>query len=66
MKDIKLHLDNCKGCFLCLEVCPKGAVSPSGVLGAKGYETVAVDRDKCIGCGSCYRICPDFVYEITD
>lgn len=66
MRKILLHTENCKGCFLCVKACPKSAITKSGTLGPKGYETVKVDTEKCVGCGSCYRMCPDFVYEITD
>ncbi len=66
MARIKLNTRKCKGCFLCVSVCPKKALSPSGELGEKGYETVRADEEKCIGCGSCYRMCPDCVIEILD
>lgn len=64
MGKIKLSTERCKGCCLCVSVCPVHALSPSGELGEKGYETVKVDEEKCIQCGSCYRMCPDYVIEI--
>ena len=64
MEKIKMRTELCKGCFLCVSVCPVGALSPSGVLGAKGYEIAKVDQEKCIQCGSCYRMCPDYVFEV--
>ncbi len=64
MAKIVMETERCKGCLLCVSVCPVGALSPSGELGEKGYETVKVDEDKCIQCGSCYRMCPDYVFEI--
>ena len=66
MGKIELNTRRCKGCFLCVGVCPVKALSPSGKLGEKGYETVQVDESKCIQCGSCYRICPDYVFDISD
>jgi 2-oxoglutarate ferredoxin oxidoreductase subunit delta len=66
MPAIKLNTKRCKGCFLCVSVCPAKALSPSGELSPKGYETVKIDEDKCLKCGTCYRICPDYVFEITD
>lgn len=66
MATIKLNTKKCKGCFLCVSVCPKNALSPSGELSPKGYETVKVDDTKCIKCGTCFRICPDYVFEIDD
>lgn len=64
MEKIKLNTKRCKGCYLCVSVCPVKALSPSGVLGEQGYETVKVDEEKCITCGSCYRMCPDYAIEI--
>lgn len=66
MSNIKVNFDRCKGCFLCVSVCPKGALTPSKELGAKGYEIVSLDKEKCIGCGSCFRMCPDYCIEISD
>lgn len=66
MARIKLNTRKCKGCFLCVSVCPVQALSPSGELGEKGYETVRADVEKCIGCGSCFRMCPDCVIEILE
>lgn len=64
MGKIVMSTERCKGCLLCVSVCPVKALSPSGELGEKGYETVKVDEEKCIQCGSCYRMCPDYVFEI--
>lgn len=64
MGKIIMDTKRCKGCLLCVSVCPVKALSPSGELGEKGYETVKVDEEKCIQCGSCYRMCPDYVFEI--
>ncbi len=66
MGKVKVNVKRCKGCFLCTTVCPVKALSPSGILGAKGYETVKADTEACIGCGSCYRICPDCAIEIVE
>lgn len=43
MEKIKLNTKRCKGCYLCVSVCPVKALSPSGELGEQGYETVKVD-----------------------
>ena len=64
MAKIKFSTERCKGCLLCMSVCPKVAISPAGVLGEQGYEIVKVDEEKCVQCGSCYRMCPDYVIEI--
>lgn len=62
---IKLNIKRCKGCFLCVSVCPTGALAPSGELSAKGFGIVKADIEKCIGCGACFKMCPEYVIEIT-
>ncbi len=51
----------CKGCGLCVTVCPKKIVQLSkGRLSAKGYcPAEVVEMEKCIGCGMCAIMCPD-------
>lgn len=66
MSRIKHDPAKCKGCFLCVSICPKGALHDSGKISGKGYKIVALDEEKCIGCGSCYRMCPDYAFELTE
>lgn len=40
-----------KGCTRCLDVCPAGAITPSG-------NVVAIDPHICGGCGQCAAVCP--------
>jgi len=54
----------CKGCYLCVGVCPKKAINPLDTVNKKGYMTIAVDENLCIGCGMCYKVCPDYVFTI--
>lgn len=50
----------CKGCGLCLKVCPKHIMQLSDGGNAKGYRTAEVsDISLCIACGCCGRMCPD-------
>lgn len=61
---LKLDVARCKGCGLCISVCPKGAIAFGEHVNDKGYTTVRVDETLCVQCGACYRICPDYVFEI--
>lgn len=54
----------CKGCRLCVGVCPVQAIEPLTELNQKGYEIIRVDADKCVGCARCYKICPDYVFTV--
>lgn len=66
MGKVKLNIKRCKGCYLCVSVCPTKALSPSGELGPKGFGSVKADEKKCVGCGACFQICPEFVIEIVE
>lgn len=65
---IKILFDpnKCKGCYLCVEACPKKAIGIDNEVNKKGYRTVTVDEGLCVGCGACYRMCPDYVFEIKE
>ena len=63
---VTFNLDRCKGCGLCVSVCPKHIFSlDETVTNVKGYHPSGIiDQDKCIACGNCARICPDSVITV--
>ena len=49
----------CRGCNLCLEVCPKEIFQDSAVIGSGGFRLKqVVSPEKCTGCGLCELCCP--------
>ena len=52
MEKLKLNISRCKGCYLCMSVCPTKAISISDYVNKKGYAEIQVDQEKCVGCGS--------------
>ncbi len=58
--------DRCKGCELCVSVCPKKIVEIDlAITNRKGYHPATVnDMDACIACGSCAKICPDSIITV--
>ncbi|HWQ20835.1 MAG TPA: NADH-ubiquinone oxidoreductase-F iron-sulfur binding region domain-containing protein, partial [Methanotrichaceae archaeon] len=45
--------ERCKGCGLCLDACPAGAIS------GKRKSPQVIDQARCIRCGSCMDACPE-------
>lgn len=58
--------NRCKGCALCVSVCPKNILTLSSQeTNAKGYHPITcMDEALCIGCASCAKICPDSIITI--
>ena len=65
MVKVVVNKERCKGCGLCVEVCPKGVLKMSNSFNKMGYHFVeVVDESKCMGCKNCVTICPDVVIEL--
>jgi len=56
----------CKGCGLCVAVCPPGALAlAAGRFNAKGYTPVTVTSpESCTGCAVCALVCPDVCFSV--
>jgi 2-oxoglutarate ferredoxin oxidoreductase subunit delta len=64
---IKIDTERCKGCGLCVLVCPKGGIIISGKSNKKGYFPAEIKNPpaaECTGCGLCAVICPDAAIEV--
>lgn len=58
--------NHCKGCGLCIEKCPVGALSwSSNKVNYFGNPVPEVDIEKCISCGICEDICPDMAIKVS-
>ncbi|MBQ9565754.1 MAG: 4Fe-4S dicluster domain-containing protein [Synergistaceae bacterium] len=51
----------CKGCSLCIGVCPKSVLGLTDRLKAE-----AVKPEECIGCRQCENICPDLAITVKE
>ena len=57
---IEVDIERCKGCEVCISVCPTGVLSLSKSTNTKGYPySYMLNPDACIGCASCGYVCPD-------
>ncbi len=55
----------CKGCGLCVSVCPSGNLRLEEQPDAKGGRVaVFSDQENCTGCRFCAFICPDVAIEV--
>lgn len=66
---LKHNIDDmrCKGCGLCVEVCPKNVLELSETVNAKGYNSAFQARpDDCIKCTACCIMCPDMAITIVE
>jgi 2-oxoglutarate ferredoxin oxidoreductase subunit delta len=55
----------CKGCELCIEVCPIQVLSLDlDHFTPTGYHPVHLHTDGCTGCGICAIICPEAALTI--
>jgi 2-oxoglutarate ferredoxin oxidoreductase subunit delta len=55
--------DRCKGCDLCVVVCPPKVLEMSTDFNRLGYR-YPILHDGCTGCTNCYKICPDIVFTV--
>jgi len=55
--------DRCKGCGLCISMCPTGVLKLSKDINREGYHYPEVHEEPpkkvCVNCGTCMLICPD-------
>ncbi len=55
----------CKGCELCMLVCPRKIISMKETRNERGYRPATVlEMAKCTGCAICAQMCPDAVIEV--
>ena len=56
---LRVDVDECKGCGLCVEACPPKVISLSERLNHYGYRTATYAGAGCTGCGICFMVCPE-------
>jgi 2-oxoglutarate ferredoxin oxidoreductase subunit delta len=63
---LAIAVDRCKGCGLCVAVCPKGILeSNASIVNEIGYHPIRLtDATSCTSCALCARVCPDAVFAV--
>lgn len=66
MSKVTFATDLCKGCGLCVSVCPKKIiVLAKEKINKKGHSPAEItDQEKCIACAFCATMCPDSVIKV--
>lgn len=66
MATVSFREERCKGCELCITVCPEKIIVRAEHFNAMGFHpATVVEMDKCKGCAMCARMCPDLVIEVV-
>jgi 2-oxoglutarate ferredoxin oxidoreductase subunit delta len=63
---LDIAVDRCKGCGLCVGVCPKGILELDvSTVNELGYHPVRLtEAAACTSCALCARVCPDTVFAV--
>jgi len=62
----EIDAGRCKGCGLCVSVCPKNVLEIAATVNTKGYFPAFQARpEDCIRCALCCTMCPDVAITIT-
>jgi NAD-dependent dihydropyrimidine dehydrogenase PreA subunit/energy-coupling factor transporter ATP-binding protein EcfA2 len=67
MKKILILNNICKGCSLCIRVCPQKIIELGKEINESGTQYITLkNADKCTGCGLCAIMCPDCAIEVYE
>ena len=56
---VEINAEECKGCGMCIEVCPAGCLQLTSGFNHQGYHPVAYKGDGCRADGLCFYACPE-------
>lgn len=67
MYQVRVLVEYCKGCGLCVEACPVEALEFSEQLSVLAVYPARPNPDvECTGCLSCALMCPDAAIEVVE
>jgi 2-oxoglutarate ferredoxin oxidoreductase subunit delta len=67
MPTIVVNTDWCKGCYLCVELCPRHVLDIDPTAFVQGVHPVVVARPQdCSACRQCELLCPDLAIQVDD
>ena len=63
----EIDTEKCKGCGICISVCPKKVLKLQDRSNDKGYyPAVRTQPENCNYCGICFQMCPDVAITIIE
>ncbi len=64
---VHVYEDLCKGCGICVAVCPTGTLQlENNKFSVYGVVAKVDAEEYCIGCRTCEMRCPDFAIRIDE
>lgn len=66
MGKVSINEEFCKGCGICVSVCPQRLLKISSHVSKTSYRPAEFtdSEGKCTGCGLCAVVCPDVAIQV--
>ncbi|HEX72328.1 MAG TPA: ferredoxin family protein [Candidatus Hydrogenedentes bacterium] len=65
MNSIEIDSERCKGCYLCIEACPRHLIAAGDRPNAAGYYSAYfTGSGECTACALCATVCPDVAITV--
>ena len=61
---IVINMERCKGCGLCITVCPKKNIAIALESNKNGYFPAQARNIECTACTRCAIVCPEGIIEV--
>ena len=67
VKAIEIRDEWCKGCYICVEICPRSVLEVDQERWVRGFHPVVAARlAECTGCRLCELLCPDLALSVVE